>query len=134
MEEIEAGDQGEQSHLGAIRAAGEQLHRALLDEVLRVRLLGGSWTDVGQALGISRQAARMRFKDLDEVMDVALVVKDGRARLVSEQLEWDLPDPRNEAWELEVHRRVRRLRPELAPAPGQLRLEVARAVRGEGAA
>lgn len=79
--------------LAQIRQAGELLHQALNDAVVRLRLHGGSWTDVGRALGISRQAARLRFRHLDEesgVSAIELRVSAGRSAFVSVRLGEDV--------------------------------------------
>jgi hypothetical protein len=57
-------------------AEAEQLQRALLDRtVLRCRLEGATWADVGAALSITRQAAGARFRYLDDLAgDVELRV------------------------------------------------------------
>ncbi len=52
--------------VAAIVRVGQALHVALERAVLHVRLEGGSWTDVGRALGVSRQAARKRWRYVDD--------------------------------------------------------------------
>jgi hypothetical protein len=51
---------------------------ALLESaVLRARLSGASWADVGRSLGITRQAARQRWCYLDDADDagpIAIVI------------------------------------------------------------
>ena len=70
------------SDIGQLRDAGRVLFVALENAVRRHRLLGASWAQVGQALGISRQAAWERFKYLDGET-LQLVVGGGEpARLV----------------------------------------------------
>lgn len=67
-----------------LRQIGEALHRALELAVRRLRLEGGSWADVGHALGVTRQAAHQRWRYVDELPDrVELRVKrqaDGTRR------------------------------------------------------
>lgn len=57
-----------QSHAAEIQSLINDLHRLYGDVdalelrlVERIRAMGGSWSDVGQAFGISRQAAIKRF-------------------------------------------------------------------------
>jgi hypothetical protein len=60
-----------------LRMVGGQLHLALERAVKKVRLEGGSWSDVGAGLGITRQAAWERFRHLDDrrgLVEVRVVV------------------------------------------------------------
>lgn len=82
--------------LATIRAVGEQLHALLEDAVSVVRLNGGSWTDVGRALGITRQSAHARFRHLDRDPSAGFELvrwPDGRAEFRStrthERLEFE---------------------------------------------
>ena len=43
------------------RQALNDVERAVTEDVVRARLEGANWAEIGAALGISRQAARQRF-------------------------------------------------------------------------
>lgn len=47
--------------LAEARQLQENMEAALLEGVRDARRYGASWTDVGDALGVSRQAAQQRF-------------------------------------------------------------------------
>lgn len=47
--------------LGSVAAAGEQAERNLAIWVAKARSLGGTWSQIGQALGMARQSAWERF-------------------------------------------------------------------------
>lgn len=69
---------------------GRQVQQALLERtVLRGRLEGRSWTDIGRDLGVSRQAARQRWKHVEKIPgDVQVrVMPDGETRFWSEALD-----------------------------------------------
>ncbi|WP_106819810.1 hypothetical protein [Janibacter massiliensis] len=48
----------------AARAALERDETELRDAVAAARAAGDSWTVIGAALGVSRQAAQQRFRDI----------------------------------------------------------------------
>jgi hypothetical protein len=57
-------DWKEASHFRAIRAANEVIssgERALVQAVIAARSAGDSWTIIGAALGVTKQAASERF-------------------------------------------------------------------------
>jgi hypothetical protein len=86
--------------------AGEALQRALERAVIRHRLAGASWADVGRSLGISRQSAQQRFRHLD-LGQVHLVVEDGRAAFISEVLGEQLHVDAGRRQVLDAGRRLR---------------------------
>ncbi|WP_018684979.1 ClpX C4-type zinc finger protein [Actinokineospora enzanensis] len=51
--------------LGPVAAAGAQAERNLALWVAKARALGGTWTQIGQALGVTRQSAWERFSGED---------------------------------------------------------------------
>jgi len=84
--------------LGHLQAAvdefGRRLHSAKERAVLRARLNGASWGDVGTALGISRQGAQQRWRHLEaQSGEIRLVVGlEGPPRFHSDALGEDV-DP-----------------------------------------
>lgn len=48
--------------LSELVVARETATKAISDEVRRLRKLGVNWADIGTTLGVSRQAARQKFK------------------------------------------------------------------------
>lgn len=79
----------------AVQAANVRLHEVRERAVLRARLLGSSWADIGKALGMTRQGACKRWSYLDaEAGGIAVVLRpDGTACFHSERLQEDF-DPR----------------------------------------
>lgn len=49
------------SRLHELADAARDAQNALEAEVVRLRRLGASWSDIGQALGVTRQSAWARF-------------------------------------------------------------------------
>lgn len=102
--------------LGEIRQAGVDLHRLQEDAIVRLRLNGGSWADVGRALGISKQSAWQRFRYLDghpQDPVIGVRVVEGRAEFVSTRLGEVLPvEPRDRRLAvLSAGRQLRELTP-----------------------
>ena len=50
--------------LRALAATRAEVEDAIADQIARAMRDGASWTDVGDALGVSRQAARQRYREL----------------------------------------------------------------------
>lgn len=50
----------------AANVAQQGAMQAVLNAVLRARECGTSWSDIGRALGITKQGAQQRFAELDE--------------------------------------------------------------------
>ncbi len=64
---ITMGDEGEDTALTALSAASAELRQAeddLTQAVVQARRAGASWATIGQAIGISRQAAHERWGHL----------------------------------------------------------------------
>lgn len=64
---ITMGDEGEGSALTTLSEASAELKQAeenLTQAVIRARHAGASWASIGQAIGISRQAAHERWGHL----------------------------------------------------------------------
>jgi hypothetical protein len=66
------------AELRAVGQTSRQLHVAAAEvtdrAVMRLRVCGGSWADVGHALGLSRATAHRRFHHVDRDWSVALTV------------------------------------------------------------
>lgn len=68
IREIEAWDMGTPNLLEAtnlLRFKAEQLDRVW---VMRARKMGSSWTDIGRAVGVTRQGAQQKWADVDRTV------------------------------------------------------------------
>lgn len=79
VEDLQVEDTSDLAAVGAAQAAAQAQLQALDLAVAAAREAGRSWTEIGQRVGISRQAARQRWGKADQAGDA----KSAKGRVVA---------------------------------------------------